>query len=216
MGLPIQQIKSLARWSTAVVERYLGDAVLSTLSSHVRRARSFQSAVYCPASFVAAPIGADQGPSHMGPDEDACTAASLDHLFERLQTLEAADQLRSNSVLPVVVNIRRSGWRSLQSAICSLRSLSRVYAGSSHALPFLCPRPVLEQRAAVTWVQMAPLQLHTWPKTRKRVGRWVRWSVYCDLQLFLWSIDLCGKHSQVWSLAGAAHLLNDNAGVLLK
>ena len=26
--------------------------------------------------------------------------------------------------------------------------------------------------------------------------------------------DLCGKHSQVGSLAGAAHLLNDNAGVL--
>ena len=26
-------------------------------------------------------------------------------------------------------------------------------------------------------------------------------------------IDLCGKHSQVVSLAGAAHLLNDDAGV---
>ena len=26
--------------------------------------------------------------------------------------------------------------------------------------------------------------------------------------------DLCGRHSQVGSLAGAAHLLNDNAGVL--
>ena len=25
--------------------------------------------------------------------------------------------------------------------------------------------------------------------------------------------DLCGKHSQVGSLAGAAHLLKDNAGV---
>ena len=35
-----------------------------------------------------------------------------------------------------------------------------------------------------------------------------------DLKLFLWMIDLCGKHSQVVSLAGAAHLLNDNAGVL--
>ena len=27
-------------------------------------------------------------------------------------------------------------------------------------------------------------------------------------------VDLCGRHSQVGSLAGAAHLLNDNAGVL--
>lgn len=26
--------------------------------------------------------------------------------------------------------------------------------------------------------------------------------------------ELCGRHSQVGSLAGAAHLLNDNAGVL--
>ena len=31
---------------------------------------------------------------------------------------------------------------------------------------------------------------------------------------FLLNIDLCGRHSQVGSLAGAAHLLNDNAGVL--
>ena len=28
------------------------------------------------------------------------------------------------------------------------------------------------------------------------------------------ALDLCGKHCQVGSLAGAAHLLNDNAGVL--
>ena len=28
------------------------------------------------------------------------------------------------------------------------------------------------------------------------------------------AIDQCGRHSQVGSLAGAAHLLNDNAGVL--
>ena len=26
--------------------------------------------------------------------------------------------------------------------------------------------------------------------------------------------EMCGRHSQVGSLAGAAHLLNDNAGVL--
>ena len=45
MGVPIQQIKSLARWSSSIVERHVGDAILSTLSSHVRRARKFQSAV---------------------------------------------------------------------------------------------------------------------------------------------------------------------------
>ena len=39
MGVPILQIASLARWSTAVVERYVGDAVLITLCSRVRRAR---------------------------------------------------------------------------------------------------------------------------------------------------------------------------------
>eukprot|EP00972_Heterocapsa_arctica_P002937 433135-Heterocapsa_arctica.AAC.1 len=27
-------------------------------------------------------------------------------------------------------------------------------------------------------------------------------------------VDLCGRHSQVGSLAGAAHLFNGNAGVL--
>ena len=35
-----------------------------------------------------------------------------------------------------------------------------------------------------------------------------------DFKLFPWMTDLCGKHSQVVSLAGAAHLLNDNEGVL--
>ena len=35
------------------------------------------------------------------------------------------------------------------------------------------------------------------------------------LKLFLWAIELCGKHSQVRSLAGAAHLLNDKVGVLM-
>ena len=56
--------------------------------------------------FSAAPIGADLGPSRMDPDEEAGTAASHDHIIERLQSLEAADQLRNDSVLPVVVNIR--------------------------------------------------------------------------------------------------------------
>ena len=79
----------------------MGDAVLSTLCSHVRHARSFQSAVYCPAFFVAAPIGAVLGPSRMDPDEEAGTAASVDHITERLQSLEAADQLHK-----VVVKIR--------------------------------------------------------------------------------------------------------------
>ena len=35
-----------------------------------------------------------------------------------------------------------------------------------------------------------------------------------DLRLPCLATDLCGRHSQVGSLAGAAHLLNDNAGVL--
>ena len=35
-----------------------------------------------------------------------------------------------------------------------------------------------------------------------------------ELRLELAPIDLCRGHSQVGSLAGAAHLLNDNAGVL--
>ena len=35
-----------------------------------------------------------------------------------------------------------------------------------------------------------------------------------ELRLELALADLCRRHSQVGSLAGAAHLLNDNAGVL--
>ena len=31
--------------------------------------------------------------------------------------------------------------------------------------------------------------------------------------MFLWMIDLCGKHSQVGSLVGAADLFYENAGV---
>ena len=34
------------------------------------------------------------------------------------------------------------------------------------------------------------------------------------LELKSLAADLCGRHSQVGSLAGAAHLLNDNTGVL--
>ena len=76
------------------------------LSSHVRRARSFQSAVHCFASSLAAPIGADQNPSYMDADEEAGTTASLDHIIARLRTLEAADQVRNASDLSVVVNLR--------------------------------------------------------------------------------------------------------------
>ena len=35
-----------------------------------------------------------------------------------------------------------------------------------------------------------------------------------ELRLGLAPADLCRRHSQVGSLAGAAHLLNNNAGVL--
>ena len=42
---------------------------------------------------MAATIGAVLGPPHMDPDEEASTAASVDHITERLQSLEAADQL---------------------------------------------------------------------------------------------------------------------------
>ena len=34
------------------------------------------------------------------------------------------------------------------------------------------------------------------------------------LKVVAFAADQCGRHSQVGSLAGAAHLLNDNAGVL--
>ena len=112
--------KSLARWSSSIVERYVGDAILNTLSSHVRCALRFQSAVQCPASSLAAPIGADQNPSHMDSDEEAGTAASLDHIIARLQTLEAADQVRNAS--GVTCGCQRaqrgcppSGWRPLES-----------------------------------------------------------------------------------------------------
>ena len=38
----------------------------------------------------------------MDSDEEAGTAASPDHIIARLQTLEAADQMRNASDLPVV------------------------------------------------------------------------------------------------------------------
>ena len=97
---------NFARWPSSIVER----STFHTLSSHVRHARSFQSAVqiFCAASSPAARIGADLGPSHtaMDPNEEAGTAASPDHIIARLQTLEAADKVRNASDSPVVINVR--------------------------------------------------------------------------------------------------------------
>ena len=39
-------------------------------------------------------------------------------------------------------------------------------------------------------------------------------SVSFGFKVVACAVDQCGRHSQVGSLAGAAHLLNDNAGVL--
>ena len=39
------------------------------------------------------------------------------------------------------------------------------------------------------------------------------WCVCVDFELYLRMIDLCGKHSHVGILAGAAHALNDDARV---
>ena len=59
----------------------------------MRRARSSQSAVHCPASSLAAPSGADSAPSNMDSVEEAgTTPARPDNIIARLQTLEAADQ----------------------------------------------------------------------------------------------------------------------------
>ena len=58
------------------------------------------------------------------------------------------------------------------------------------------------------------------------VGGWVVWCggfgwwlggvlccVFGDVELCLWLVVLCGKHSQVESVAGAAQLPNDYASV---
>ena len=49
----------------------------------MRHAHRFQPAVYCPASFLAAPICAGLGPSHLDPVEEAGTAASFDQAAAR-------------------------------------------------------------------------------------------------------------------------------------
>ena len=48
------------------------------------------------------------------------------------------------------------------------------------------------------------------------VGERRRWFVLLgvDYKICSYVIDLCGAHCQVKSLAAAAHLLNDNGGVL--
>ena len=45
-------------------------------------------------------------------------------------------------------------------------------------------------------------------------GGWVVSVVSVDFELYLRMSDLCGKHSQVESVAGAAHLPNDYAGIV--
>ena len=169
---PSNKLNRLLDGHRQLVGRHVGDAIPSTLSSHVRRARRFQSAVHCPASFLAAPIGADLGPSHMDPGEEAGTAASLDHITERLQSLEDAAQLCNISDLLVVVNVR-SG------------VVHRVVGDPSNPAAWqTCP--VLEQQAAVTRTgAVLHRSIHTLGRKQERgsgEGReeWeVRWSVSC-------------------------------------
>ena len=59
----------------------------------------------------------------------------------------------------------------------------------------------------------------SWNTTTLNVVVLIMWSwvylivSYC-IKAVVGIVDLCGRHHQVGSLAGAAHLLNDNAGVL--
>ena len=73
-------------------------------------------------------------------NKEAGTAASLDHIIARLQTLEAADQVRNASDSAVVINVRIGvvppcGWRSLQPAVWQTRCGFR-YGGSEATCPF--------------------------------------------------------------------------------
>ena len=140
---------------------------------------------------MASPIGADPGPSHMDPDEEAGTAASPDHIIERLQSLEAAYQLRNNSVLPVVVNIRSGVVHCVvgdpsNPATWQTRCGSAIRYADSRESPVDCgiclcrfvpsaTHPLSSTSAGAKGGNVgckdAPLQSHTWPKTRKRVGR---------------------------------------------
>ena len=163
------------------------------LSSHVRRARSFQSAVHCFASSLAAPFRAYHNPSHMDADEEAGTTASLDHIIARLQTLEAEDQVHNVSDLIVVVNLRSEGVHRVvgdpsnstdRQTRCGfhhgglkphVRFATHVsfwwnaefdFAGRPTRGPSLVP-----DVGSVTGAVCTPLQPHSWPQTRKKVGR---------------------------------------------
>ena len=128
--------------------------------------------------------------------EEAGAAASHDHVIELLQSLEAADQLRNDSVLPVVVNIRSgvvhcvvgdpsnpATWQIR----CGFRygSLPYVRYADSSESPVDCgiclcrfaPRatkPFSSTSAGAEGGRYmgadGAAQLHAWPKTRKRVG----------------------------------------------
>jgi len=106
LGVPVAQIQSMARWSSAIVARYVGDAVLETLSGHVKRARRITTAV-----GTIDPLGPDlsqsgPGPLQADPDEEAVVAALLDGFASRLQHVEAAVLNGKSSSRPVVVNLR--------------------------------------------------------------------------------------------------------------
>ena len=122
--------------------------------------------------------------------EEACNAASLDHIIARLQTMEDVDQVRNASDSPVVINVRSgvahlvvggpSNQRSARlvfplrgsKATCPFRLLTLVPGGSRNLLcrsshmrsilsPILCWS---------IWQQFhgcAPLQSHSWPETRE-------------------------------------------------
>ena len=118
----------------------------------MRHAHRFQSAVYCLASCLAAPIGADLVPSHLDPVEDAGTAASFDQ--------SAAD---SGSCRP-----------ALAASSTELRWLAEL----SHARPIRNFPLVLEHGRQQSLVRFAPLQSPTLSKTRVRTGGWwvLMWS----------------------------------------
>ena len=125
----------------------------------------------------------------MGSDEQANTAASVDHIIARLQALEAADPVGNASDLPVVVNVRSgvvhrvvgdpsnpTDWQTRYGFRCGVQSLMSVL------LTHVSPRWIAECVCAGflscagasggSYIgARAPLQSHSWPKTRKRVGR---------------------------------------------
>ena len=157
----------------------------------MRRARSSQSAVHCPASSLGAPSGADPGPS-MDSVEEAGTTARLDHIIARLQTLEAADQ--AYLWLSTCAAVWSTAWLEIPPTQRTGRPVTVFHNGG--LMPYVrfvdpvspwwtaefvsAGRPTrgtsivpscAGAMAAVSLVQFAPLQSHSWPQTRKRVGR---------------------------------------------